>query len=156
MSGPYKWSTINGFHWSYMEEVKSVVKEHVPKSGTTVKSKIQWDNTRETGMDARDPRQAATQWPCYGEHTPQAGLNRYGKWTECRCCGLRLHYVPAINAPGQTTHVDLPQNVMLALERLRSTTPDPNEIKAQMVKAPLRLNSPCKDGWLEDNRFLLK
>jgi len=47
--------------------------------------------------------------------------------------------VPAINAPGQTTHVDLPQNVVLALERLRSTTPDPNDIKAQMVKAMITI-----------------
>jgi len=40
-----------------VEEVKSVVKEQVPKKGS-VKSKIQWDTTRESGMDARDPRQA--------------------------------------------------------------------------------------------------
>ena len=35
MLGPYKWSTINGFHWSYMEEVKS--------GGERARSKI-WNN----------------------------------------------------------------------------------------------------------------
>ena len=56
------------------------------------------------GVDERDPRARPNTWPCMGEHAPGNRGNRFGVWTE-----IRAHMK---DAPAQTTHVDLPQNVV--------------------------------------------
>lgn len=120
------------------QEIKATSAETKKKSS---KPKTELDQTRQTGVDTRDPRARTSQWPCFGSHEAKNHGNRFGVWTECSRCGLRLNYVPAVNAPAQTTHVDLPQNVTLALERLRTDGWEAAEITATQVKATITIVS---------------
>ncbi|CAE7563794.1 TY5A [Symbiodinium sp. CCMP2592] len=100
-----------------------------PKGTTSEK-----DETRAMGVDSRDPRSRQETWPCMGEHVAQNHGNRFGVWTECARCGLPLKYVPMKDAPAQATHVDLPQNVIEALERLRTGGWTAEAIEKKQVK----------------------
>ena len=97
------------------------------------------DTTRAMGVDERDPRARPNTWPCMGEHAPGNHGNRFGVWTECVRCGLRLKYVPMKDAPAQTTHVDLPQNVVEALERLRAGGWTPETLEKKQVKSMIAI-----------------
>lgn len=108
----------------------------VPKSkAKTTKNKTEYDETRRVGPDPRDPRASKSQWPCFGTHAPTSNGNRFGRWEECHRCAHRLSYIPAVNAPAQSTHVDLPQNVVEALARLRSDGWTPEDVTTAQVKA---------------------
>eukprot|EP00435_Cladocopium_sp_Y103_P048475 s497_g14.t1 len=118
------------------------------QSSTDVKAKAKpktkgyktvFDETRQSGPDMRDPRMSESTWPCYAKHRSQQGNNRYGRWTECAQCGVRLSYTPARDAPGQTTHTDLPQNVIEALHRLRTEEFEATELNARQVKAMITI-----------------
>ena len=106
--------------------------------------KTEFDMTRQMGPDQRDPRLQKETWPCFGTHIKIWGSNRYGKWEECATCGLRLTYTPAVNAPGQTSHVDLVQNVQEALHRLRTDGHEANSITGRQVKAMITIVSKEK------------
>jgi hypothetical protein len=83
-----------------------------------------YDMDRKMGSDPRDPRSAATTWPCYGRHDPDLIVrngNAHGTWSKCGACALRVEYVPARNAPATHTHVDLPTNVQEALQRMKAS-----------------------------------
>jgi len=103
------------------------------------KAKVSYDETRRAGPDERDPRVSKTQWPCMGDHIPGRGGNRFGLWEQCGRCGLRLSYTPATTAPAQTTHVDLPRNVVEALARLRTGDRQENDVTATEVKAMITI-----------------
>ena len=89
------------------------------KAASKAAPKTVFDETRAMGPDRRDPRMSKECWPCKGQHEGAWGNNRFGKWLECQKCGVRLNYVPAKDAPAQTTQVNLVQNVQEALHRLR-------------------------------------
>lgn len=101
--------------------------------------KTVFDETRTCGPDLRDPRMSSETWPCYNQHAPQVGNNRFGRWSECSACGVRMSYTPAKDAPGQTTHADLPQNVTEALHRLRSEEYQSQELTSRIVKAMITI-----------------
>ena len=103
------------------------------------KAKITYDETRRVGPDERDPRVSKTQWPCMGDHVPSPGGNRFGLWEQCGRGGLRLSYTPATTAPAQSTHVDLPRNVVEALARLRTGDRQENDVTATEVKAMITI-----------------
>ena len=123
------------------KEAKAEIKSTAAKGKSKPKVKTELDHTRKAGMDQRDPRAKTQQWPCFGDHHPFSHGNRFGSWTECTTCGVRLSYTPAVNAPAQTTHVDLQQNVILALERLRSEGWEPQTISHTQVKAMITIVS---------------
>ena len=93
------------------KQAKEEIKSTAVKAKGKAKVKTELDYTRKAGMDQRDPRSKDQQWPCYGNHHPHSHGNRFGSWSECGVCGLRTQYIPATNAPAQTTHVDLPQKM---------------------------------------------
>lgn len=121
------------------KQAKEEIKSTAAKAKGKAKVKTELDYTRKAGMDQRDPRSKDQQWPCYGNHHPHSHGNRFGSWSECGVCGLRAQYIPATNAPAQTTHVDLPQNVTLALERLRNEGWEPQNISSTQVKAMITI-----------------
>lgn len=144
------------------KEAKAEIKSTAAKAKSKTKNKTEFDYTRKAGVDQRDPRAKDHQWPCFGAHQPVSHGNRYGAWTECGTCGLRLSYIPAINAPAQTTRVDLPQNVTMALERLRSEGWEPQTISMTQVKAMITIvakeyqliktpKSKAKSGYVKPN-----
>ena len=96
------------------------------------------------GPDIRDPRMSPDVWPCHNKHTPQVGNNRYARWKECVTCGVRLEYVPAMDAPAQSAQTNLPQNVTEALHRLRSGGHQANDLTARIVKAQVVIVSKEK------------
>lgn len=115
------------------------------RAKATPKKKTTFDHNREAGPDKRDPRASETCWPCLGSHKPgPLANNRYGQWQECAVCALRLKYVPEVNSSGQTTHVDLPQNVVEALNRLRCDGWEPQELEGKQVKAMIKIVSSEK------------
>jgi hypothetical protein len=70
---------------------------------------------RKMCSDPRDPRSAATTWPCYGQHDPERIVhngNAHGTWSKCGVCAL-----------GQdgNAHMDLPTNVQEALHRMKAS-----------------------------------
>lgn len=111
----------------------------VPKNKAKAKAKIpsteKYDWSRTQGIDPRDAR--ATGPPCFGEHTPEpagrgsrSGSNKWGTWTSCEGCGVRLTYTPAWGAHGMT----------------RQAGPLPKDVKDQLVeksppKGDLNLNN---------------
>ncbi|CAE7808731.1 RE1 [Symbiodinium microadriaticum] len=71
--------------------------------GKSEKVKTEYDMSRATGPDPRDPRTAGP--PCHGNHVPMAagrgslsGANAHGRWEVCKDCRLRLLYLPAYGA----------------------------------------------------------
>lgn len=106
------------------------------KSKASAAKKTVFDQTRAMTGDSRDPRSQESTWPCHGKHEKvSAGNNRFGMWTECEVCGYRIRYVPAVNAPGQTTQTQLTQNVQEALRRLRTEGWEKEDLTKTQVKA---------------------
>ncbi|CAK9012313.1 Cytoplasmic dynein 1 heavy chain 1 [Durusdinium trenchii] len=119
----------------------------VPKK---VKGYVKFDETRSQGPDQRDPRVLPDTWPCYGNHQDATmGNNRYGQWTECAKCGLRLKYTPTATAPAQTTKTNLPMNVTEAIAKLRSEGWAEEEMSAQVMKSAIEV--VAKQKVLEKN-----
>ena len=134
----------------WKKEMKKLVKEAVseelkssqPSTGypKIPRKKTSFDQTRAIGPNPMDPRSNDQTWPCFGQHQPSRfNNNRYAQWQECQACGLRLMYVPEINAKGQSAHMDLPQNVQEALHRLRGDGWDPKELTTKVVKSAIRI-----------------
>ncbi|CAE7779651.1 RE2, partial [Symbiodinium microadriaticum] len=102
------------------------------------KVKTEYDLSRATGPDPRDPRTAGP--PCHGNHTPMAagrgslsGANAHGRWEVCKDCRLRLLYVPAFGAHAHFRQAGpLPADTKKALEiveeRVAAGEPAPKEI----------------------------
>lgn len=109
------------------------------KAASKAAPKTVFDETRAMGPDLRDPRMSKECWPCKGQHEGAWGNNRFGKWLECQKCGVRLSYVPAKDAPAQTTQVNLVQNVQEALHRLRMDGHEENDLTARKVKAMITI-----------------
>ncbi|CAE7224161.1 CACNA1B [Symbiodinium sp. CCMP2592] len=129
-------------------ELKNTITEELKNTSTKTKGKgcsrgsgekTEYDTTRKQGPDERDPRGRADQWPCLGRHSYGTGANRYGKWSECTVCGHRVSYIPARDAPGQTTKTNLPMNVTEALDRLRAEGRDPAGLEVKDVKSMIEI-----------------
>ena len=78
------------------------------------------DEARVQPADTRDPRYSADQWPCFGNHKPGKGANRWGVWRECMVCAFRVSYTPFVGAPGHETMATNPTDVKEALNRLQT------------------------------------
>ena len=96
--------------------------------------KIELDNTRTMGSQSQDPRADPNFWPCKGKHSPKQFSNRYGAWQECQTCALRMAYTPAKGASGQSVHMDLPANVVSAMEHLRMEGFAEEDVTSRLVK----------------------
>lgn len=116
----------------YPSEVPLAKAKQVSKKKTP---KTVFDETRKQGPDSRDPRLSKEAWPCKGAHVSEFGNNRFGKWEQRATCAVRLSYTPAVDAPAQATHTDLPQNITEALHRLRTEGFEANDLTARQVKA---------------------
>ncbi|CAL1146255.1 unnamed protein product, partial [Cladocopium goreaui] len=82
------------------------------------------DFERTVTTDLRDPRAKSHQWPCMGNHNkakPQS--NKWGQWTNCTVCGLRMEYIPKKGAPASDTHQPNPAMVLRALKELQQLLP---------------------------------
>ena len=89
------------------KQLTSMAKQSTPK-----KAPQPFDPARQVGMDPRDPRSRASQWPCYGVHTPdKSKSNQHGQWSECAVCALRLSYVPRVGSHAMTTKASNPAMV---------------------------------------------
>lgn len=111
-----------------------------PKTKSNAKSKnpTNFDETRSFGVDKRDPRTLTTTWPCMGEHMNiKTSNNRFGKWSECEKCGLRMSYTPAVTAPSEYTKCENPNNVTEALHKLRTEGWTADEVHSKMVKSAI-------------------
>lgn len=110
------------------------------KGKAKARSKMIFDETRRmTPVWGSDPRMEKEQWPCFGTHVETVGNNRFGKWTECSRCNLRMSYVPEINSPANSTKFDHGPNVVEALERLRVMGWKPEELKFNTVKNMIKV-----------------
>lgn len=107
-----------------------------PKKSSDVQS---LDATRGMGIQIQDPRANPDQWPCYANHIPWKASNRFGEWTDCQRCALRMAYVPRKGASGQSTKMDLPSNVVAALEQLRVEGMKPEDVDHFLVKKTIRM-----------------
>ena len=100
---------------------------------TTEIKDMDWDRT--VPMDPRDPRSLRTQWPCMGNHIPMKWhSNKWGQWTHCSRCALRLEYVPKIGAPANSSALVNPGNVKKALEELQRDLPGHMEPNEELVR----------------------
>lgn len=114
--------------------------ENVKKAKSKAKGyKTEFDHTRQMGPDARDPRLLKTTWPCFNQHVPEKGSNRWGLWEQCAKCALRMAYTPAVGAQGQSTKTELTQNVQEALHRLRTDGHEANDMTSHMVKSMITI-----------------
>ncbi|CAK9043452.1 unnamed protein product [Durusdinium trenchii] len=97
-----------------------------------------YDLTRTTGPPADDPRSQG--YPCFGNHVPMApgrgsltGRNKFGMWTCCENCRLRISYTPAFGATALRRQAGpLPADVTTTIEQL-----EPQKIKED----PMQLNA---------------
>ena len=104
------------------------------------KNKTQFDHTRAMTMDERDPRTRKETWPCFGTHANMStSNNRFAQWTECSKCALRVQYVPAVGAPGQSTRTDLTMNVTEAIQKLRAEGWEAEEMTGSAMKAAIAM-----------------
>lgn len=120
---------------------QSVLPQANPKAkskGGQAKNKIQFDHTRAMTVDERDPRNKPETWPCFGTHGKEVtSNNRFAQWTECNRCGLKVRYVPAVGAPGQSSQTNLTMNVMEAIQKLRSEGWEAEEMTGSVMKAAI-------------------
>ena len=61
---------------------------------TPSKSQPRPDHACRMGLDLRDPRMKANQWPCFGSHQEaKADANPHGSWVHCKIlqCSSQLH-----------------------------------------------------------------
>ncbi|CAK8989535.1 Dynein heavy chain [Durusdinium trenchii] len=122
------------------DETLAQYHKKLAKAKAKSKGYTKFDDTRTQGPDQRDPRMQKETWPCFGDHPEVTmGNNRYGQWTECSKCGLRLKYTPATNAPAQTTKTNLPMNVTEAIARLRTQGWNADEMTAPTLKAAIEV-----------------
>jgi DNA mismatch repair ATPase MutL len=98
-----------------------------------------FDESRRSGMHLQDPRAEKTQWPSFGQHHETRGSNRFGMWSACRKCGIRMMYTPAVGRPATSVHQDLPATVTEALANLRSDGYQPQEVDHKLVKYAIKL-----------------
>lgn len=110
------------------------------KSKAKSKNPTSFDETRSFGVDHRDPRTLKTTWPCMGEHANiKTSNNRFGRWSECEKCGLRVAYTPAVTAPSEYTKCENPTNVTEALHKLRTEGWTAEEVHSKMVKSAITI-----------------
>ena len=131
------------------EMIQEAVKEALKEKGTvvaTAKSKDKsskdvqpLDATRGMGPHLQDPRCNPDQWPCYNQHVPWTSSNRFGEWTDCQKCGVRLKYIPRKGTSGQSTKMDLPANVVATLEHLRMEGVKAEDMDHYLVRKTLKL-----------------
>lgn len=80
----------------------------------------EFDISRKTSWDPRDPRASPQQWPCFGAHTPDTvKSNRSAQWQHCQCCYLRLSYVPRKGSPATHMQTVNPATCVKMLAQLR-------------------------------------
>ena len=125
------------------EAVQTAVSQNLaePKPKAQSKSKgikAELDTTRTMGVQSQDPRADPDFWPCLGKHHPKTFSNRYGAWTECQKCALRLAYTPVKGQSGQHTHMDLPSNVTRAMEHLRMEGFTEKDLDSKLVKDTIK------------------
>ena len=78
------------------------------------------DMTRELLADPRDPRSAEC-WPCFKNHNGCVkGSNKYGAWTLCSVCNLKMSYIPRMGCPGKYMEKVDHSHVKKALSKLQS------------------------------------
>ena len=116
------------------------------------------DAERRVPADPRDPRSNSKQWPCFNNHRPgkQQG-NKWGRWTNCSTCALRMEYIPLMGAPGKQTHGDNPTNVQKALAELQLALGEDRWPTEEMVHAMIakvtaeirmsKLLEECETTW---------
>ena len=73
-----------------------------PKARPPQDERYDWSRTQ--GPNPEDVRTLGA--PCFGEHIEAvptrgsgSGANKWGKWTACEACGLRLSYTPTWGSP---------------------------------------------------------
>lgn len=88
-------------------------------------------------LDPHDPRRNAACWPCFGKHVVQRGSNKYGSWTKCARCSVRLSYQSKENSSSSQSEDEV-QFIAAALARLRRTRSS-DEISADDVNAMIRI-----------------
>ena len=101
----------------------SLLDPMAPKQ-TKEEKELYLDFERTVTADLRDPRAKSHQWPCMGNHNkakPQS--NKWGQWTNCAVCGLRMEYIPKKGAPASETHQPNPAMVLRALKELQQLLP---------------------------------
>ena len=89
-------------------------------------------------LDPNDPRRNAACWPCFGQRIVQRGSNRYGSWTKCARCSVRLSYQSKENSTSSSQSEDEVQVIAAALARLRRTSAN-DEISADRVNAMIKI-----------------
>ena len=92
---------------------------------------------RANSLDPCDPRRNAACWPCFGQHIVQRGSNKYGSWTKCARCSVRLSYQSKENSSSRQSEDEV-QVVAAALARLRRTRGS-DEISADAVNATIAI-----------------
>ena len=93
---------------------------------------------RTNSLDPRDPRRNAACWPCFGEHIVQRGSNKYGSWTKCARCSVRLSYQSKESNSTSSQSENEVQVIAAALARLRRTSAS-DEISADSVNAMIKI-----------------
>ena len=77
------------------------------------------DVTREILADPRDPRSAGC-WPCFKNHNGCVkGSNKFGAWTMCSVCNLKLSYIPRMGSPAKFMEQVDHTHVQKALNKLQ-------------------------------------
>ncbi|CAE7938585.1 GIP [Symbiodinium sp. KB8] len=102
-------------------EVEKIMVASLKAKSAAAKNKAKpLDPTRVMKMDVRDPRAKATQWPCWGTHTPSAPqANLHGQWVVCAVCCVRLLYTPRQGSSSQHTTVENPGMIKRMLSELQ-------------------------------------
>lgn len=126
------------------KEGSSQLLENDSKSKTSTRAgkqpKTLFDESRTMNpTNPGDPRVKETTWPCFGAHVMKVGNNRWGRWTECIYCALRTEYTPAIGAPATTCKHDHAQNVIQAIEHLRSLHYEKKDLEPNTFKQAMKL-----------------
>ncbi|CAK9056929.1 unnamed protein product [Durusdinium trenchii] len=94
-----------------------------PKAKAKKGPKGELDPTRTMGVHTQDPRASKDFWPCKGNHDPKQYSNPHGALA---------------GASGQSTHMDLPSNVVRAMEHLRMEGFKENDVDSRLVKKTIR------------------
>lgn len=111
------------------------------RSTTALQSQPARTRSQRTNLlDPNDPRRNAACWPCFGKHIVQKGSNRYGSWTKCARCSVRLSYQTKENSSSSTSQSEVEvQVIAAALARLRRTQAANDEISADAVNAMIKI-----------------
>ena len=117
-----------------------------PKARPPQDERYDWSRTQ--GPNPEDVRTLGA--PCFGEHIEAvptrgsgSGANKWGKWTACEACGLRLSYTPTWGSPATSRAAGpLAPDVKKQIEEKK---PEKGSMDLKDKKITLMLrNAPCR------------